>query len=1221
MISNELIYNLTLIVALSAISGFISRRFKREEMFGKMLQGVLFGAIAIIGIIYAYHLKGGINFDGRAIVISLGTLFFGPLAGAIVTLMASAFRLWYGGVGTSIGIATIIVSYMWGLFFFFRVNKTKHAVFGSKELLIMGIVVNVSNFVLLTLLPIKIYYGSYEDVGFTILIVFPLCTVLIGKILLDQKVNEQFSDVLKERESLFRTTLYSIRDGVVTTDLQGKVVNMNFMAEKLTGWQESEAKGKPISEVFQLKSIKFNLKVGNPVERLLQEKAVFGFTEHVKLLSKTGEIYPIAESGSLIKNDIGEIIGCVLVFQDQTEVYKTKKIIEESEEKLRSLIQNSPIGLHIFEFNESNEIVLIDANDAADKILNINHYENLGKPVREIFPYKMYDFVLRVIEDIKKSGKTFKAESGLFESELFSGYYDVFSFKISENRFASFFTDVSDRVSIENQLKENEEKHRILLDESNDPIFLFDENGRYLYVNNAFAKGVEKPVESIVDKRIWDVFSKEEADKRFNALHTVFETGVEKVIEVRVPNSKGDLFYLTTITPIKNDDGKVTKVICSSKDITSRKKAEEQLAESEARIATFMNYMPALIVIKDCEFKTLYTNEAVKQFYNLDFVGKTPYEVFDKETADEVVKYDKIALEKGSVLYESTWIDKSGKKRIFLDQKFRIDFSNKKPLIGMIETDITDRRRSEDIQKIQYNIADAMIKTKNFEDIVLIIQKELGRLIDTENFFVAMLNENTGMLSSILEVDKNDNILEWPAKDSLTGYLILQNKTLLLHKNETDELENLGQIGKYGVDAESWLGVPLRINDKAVGALVVQNYENANAYDEYSIAVIETIGNQLSAYIERKRTEDLLLESEDKFRNFAESSPFAIMIYQGNKWVYTNPAGELISGYTAEELYKQNYWELASPEFKDLIRNRGVERQSGSEGTGSYEFSIVTKDGIVKWVYLTGRQINFLGKPAGFISVVDINDRKQMEEELRDAKEKAEEMNRIKSFFFANMSHELRTPFMPIMGYAELLASILSDPEEREMAEAILFSSRRLTETLKNVLDLTRLEFDKVDITVTKINIVLVLKEIFFLFKENAKKKDIELKINYNEEEILCITEEQILREILTNFVSNALKFTDVGFVEISALIIEENNDKCVLISVADTGIGIPKHKQELIWDEFRQVSEGTTRNFQGTGLGLSIVKKYTDMLNAELSLESEEGKGSTFSIKLKLSE
>ncbi len=1219
MISNELFYNLTLIVALSAISGFISRRFKRDVLSGKILQGVLFGVIAIIGIVYAYHLKGGINFDGRAIVISLGTLFFGPLAGAIITVLASAFRFWLGGLGANIGIATIVSSYLLGLLFYFKINKEKNAQFGSKQLLLMGIVVNVVNFLLLTLLPIKIYYGSYEAVGFTILVIFPLCTVLIGKILLDQQVNEQFSEMLKERESLFRTTLYSIRDGVVTTDLLGNIVNMNFMAEKLSGWNESEAKGKSFGDIFLIKDTKNSNRIENSVERLLRDKTVSGFTEHFELISKTGESFPIAESGSLIKNDNGETIGCVFVFQDQTEEYKTKKIIEQSEEKLRSLIQNSPIGLHIFEYDENNEIILTDANRAADKILGIKHGESLGKPAREIFPSVMFDIIKTVFEYIKESGKTYKAESGLFESQLFSGYFDVFAFKISENRYASFFTDVSDRVAIENKLKENEAKHRILLDESNDPIFLFDEDGSYLYVNNAFAKGVEKPIEEIINRKIWDVFDKEEAEKRFNALQIVFKTGEEKVIEVRVPNSKGDLYYLTTITPIKNEDGRVVKVICSSKDITLRKKAEEQLAESETRIVTFMNYIPALIVIKDSDFRTLYTNEAVKQFYNLEFVGKTPYEVFDKEIADEVVKYDKIALEEGSVLYESTWVDKNGKKRIFLDQKFRIDFTNKKPLLGMIETDITDRRRSEDIQKIQYNIADAMIKTEKYEDIVLFIQKELGRLIDTENFFVAMLDESTGMLRSILEVDKNDNILEWPAKDSLTGYLISQNKTLLLHKNETDELENLGYIEKYGVDSESWLGVPLRINNKAVGALVVQNYENRDAYDEYSIAVIETIGNQLSAYIERQRTEELLLESENKFRSFAESSPFAIMIYQGNKWVYSNPAGEKITGYTTEELYQQNYWDIATPEFKDIIKKRGVDRQSGSDGSGSYEFSIATKAGIVKWVYLTGRQISFLGKPAGFISVVDISDRKKIEEELRDAKEKAEEMNRIKSFFFANMSHELRTPFMPIMGYAELLASVLEDPDEKEMAEAILFSSRRLTETLKNVLDLTRLEFDKVDITVTKINIVYLLKEIFFLFKENAKKKNVELKISYNEEEIWCVTEEQILREILTNFVSNALKFTDVGYVEISAQTINENDNNCVLIKVSDTGIGIPQHKQELIWDEFRQVSEGTTRNFQGTGLGLSIVKKYSEILEAELNLESEEGKGSTFSIKLKI--
>ncbi len=135
-------------------------------------------------------------------------------------------------------------------------------------------------------------------------------------------------------------------------------------------------------------------------------------------------------------------------------------------------------------------------------------------------------------------------------------------------------------------LRASEEKFRVLLSESPDPTFSFTPAGQYLYVNQAFASGVGKPIDHIIGKTIWDVFPKDEAEKRMVPLMEVFRTGIQKVIEVRVPRSDGDRYYVTTITPVKNASGDIQHVICSSKDITSRKHFEQKLAESEARFRT-----------------------------------------------------------------------------------------------------------------------------------------------------------------------------------------------------------------------------------------------------------------------------------------------------------------------------------------------------------------------------------------------------------------------------------------------------------------------------------------------------------------------------------------------------------------------------------------------------------------------------------------------------------
>ena len=175
--------------------------------------------------------------------------------------------------------------------------------------------------------------------------------------------------------------------------------------------------------------------------------------------------------------------------------------------------------------------------------------------------------------------------------------FPVLDFSGRPYRIAGIAEDISMRKQADAVLRESEEKHSLLLEESPDPFFSFTPEGHYTYVNRAFAEGVRKPVEDIVGKRIWDVFPKEEADKRFAFLSQVFRTGKEKVIEVCVPLTDGDRYYMTTITPIKDTEGDVVSAICSSKDITDRKRAEEALGQSEEMFRVMVETFPLAIVL------------------------------------------------------------------------------------------------------------------------------------------------------------------------------------------------------------------------------------------------------------------------------------------------------------------------------------------------------------------------------------------------------------------------------------------------------------------------------------------------------------------------------------------------------------------------------------------------------------------------------------------------
>jgi two-component system, cell cycle sensor histidine kinase and response regulator CckA len=266
------------------------------------------------------------------------------------------------------------------------------------------------------------------------------------------------------------------------------------------------------------------------------------------------------------------------------------------------------------------------------------------------------------------------------------------------------------------ELRESEEKYRILLEESPDPIFSFSPEGQYMYVNRSFANGVGKPVEDIIGKRIWDVFPKEEADKRFTSLSQVFRTGEEKVIEVRVPRTDYDRYYMTTITPIKDTFGNAVSAICSSKDITKRKLAEDELLENRRRLADVIDFLPDATLAIDKEKRIIIWNKEIEKMtavpaaemigkgdyaYTIPFYGEARPQLMDlifMDNRDVMARYPNLIREGDSLVAEvfcNALYDNKG-AWVFLKASPLHDPSGN--IIGAIESirDITERKRAEE---------------------------------------------------------------------------------------------------------------------------------------------------------------------------------------------------------------------------------------------------------------------------------------------------------------------------------------------------------------------------------------------------------------------------------------------------------------------------------------------------------------------------------------------
>jgi signal transduction histidine kinase len=264
---------------------------------------------------------------------------------------------------------------------------------------------------------------------------------------------------------------------------------------------------------------------------------------------------------------------------------------------------------------------------------------------------------------------------------------------------------------------------------------------------------------------------------------------------------------------------------------------------------------------------------------------------------------------------------------------------------------------------------------------------------------------------------------------------------------------------------------------------------------------------------------------------------------------------------------------------------------------------------------------NFSGKVIGTLGLsFDITERKQMEEELKIAKEKAEISNRVKSQFVAAVNHELRTPLASIIGLVDLLKEEgVHTEESKKIIDSIESSAQHLLNLVNDVLDFSKLETGKQDLQITTINLPAVLSEAYDLLNPLAKNKNLTFLLDIeNNLPTSLLTDARILRHIIINLASNAIKFTEKGQVTIHVQHLKQFDKQIQLkISITDTGFGIPADKLNVIFKPFQQLKEANVRQSSrnGTGLGLTIVKKLAEAIDATLEVESQLGKGSTFSL------
>ncbi len=327
-------------------------------------------------------------------------------------------------------------------------------------------------------------------------------------------------------------------------------------------------------------------------------------------------------------------------------------------------------------------------------------------------------------------------------------------------------------------------------------------------------------------------------------------------------------------------------------------------------------------------------------------------------------------------------------------------------------------------------------------------------------------------------------------------------------------------------------------------------------------------------------------------------------------------------GYADGELLGTNYRAITAPEDLAVSVERTARCIAGESDTFTLEKRYLHKDGRRIWTLISvGMVRDGRGRPLHLVvQMQDVTERKEAMAELVRARAAAEAANRAKSAFLANMSHEIRTPMTAIFGYADLML-IPGQPtaERHECVQTIRRNGEHLLSILDDILDLSKVEAGRLRVSEEPASLPLVLGDVLSLMRQRAMAKGIELRLRW---ETPCpervVTDPRRLRQILINLVGNAIKFTEVGGVEVSAAITQHPDaDAEMRIRIRDTGIGIAPERLEEVFTPFAQGDEPEARRFGGTGLGLSISRRLAALMGGDLTVESARGAGSTFTLTL----
>lgn len=743
------------------------------------------------------------------------------------------------------------------------------------------------------------------------------------------------------------------------------------------------------------------------------------------------------------------------------------------------------------------------------------------------------------------------------------------------------------------ELRHWEARHNAMFANNVDIMGITGSDGTVDYMSPNFEKYFGWNVAEIVGtKKAWSLVHPEDRDHLWKEFSTLLKTDNATVTpEFRIKCKDGGWKWVGTNAINKVSDPNINGVLINYHDISDRKQAEDKARKQNQFFEQMFSQSSVSTQILDKDGWCEKINPKLSELFGVkpeDIEGKQ-YNIFK----DESIRREGILPILNKVFKEgktATWdvffdiglaaesqnikVADKNKKRWFHNWAYPI-FDEERQLAHVIiqHTDITKRKKEQEM------LGDSEARYRRLfesaKDGILILDAESGQIVDVNPYLIQMLGYSYDELigKELWEIGVFKSIAE-----SKEAFIELQNKGYIRFK-----------------------GMPLKT--KSGKPVSVEFVSNVYLVDQKKVIQCNV----------RNITERLQAEKEIHTLGKAiEQGPSSIVITDAEgKIEFVNNKFTVTTQYHLKEVKGKsprifNPGHLSKKEFAELWNTL----KNGETWEG--EVLNRRKDYTYFWeeVSISGVK-NAEGTISNYILIQnDISDKKRIMLDLIKAKERAEESDRLKSAFLSNMSHEIRTPLNSIIGFSELMNDNDFDPSQRfHYAQIINKSGTKLLSIISDIMDLSKIEAGEVQIQTRSLSVTQLMIDIQREYAFKAIEKGIELNLDSSKEDVFIESDENKLRQVMINFVGNALKFTERGFIGIGFQV----KGNFVEFHIKDTGIGIPAEYQEHIFERFRQVESAFTRKYGGNGLGLAISKALVELLGGKVWMESEQGIGSTF--------